>query len=463
MNVVSRGVRNAFRNSIRTFSIVVILGLSVGLALAMLVARQTVEQKIQSVKSSIGNTVSITPAGARGFDGGGEPLTTDQLKKVSRIANVTNVVETLSDRLTSSDTNLTSAIEAGSLGQRAAGNNGVGFTAPPDGVGARIDSSTGSGATTQVTRTFTPPVTVTGTNNVTLTSVYGGSSVTFTSGQAFDPAKDENVAVIGKALAEKNNLHVGSTFTAYSTTITVAGIYDTGTTFSNAGLIMPLPTVQRLSNQPGDVTSATVTVNSVDNISAAVTAIKSALGTSADVVNDQDSAKQAITPLENVKSISTYSLIGALVAGAVIILLTMTMIVRERRREIGVMKAIGASNLKTMFQFVAESVTLTLLGLIVGLGIGIAAANPITKTLVNNSSSSTTSTAQTASGPGGARGGFRRFGNESLTNVKNIQASVGWDILGYGVGAAFAIAIVGSALPALLISKIRPAEVMRAD
>jgi putative ABC transport system permease protein len=278
-------------------------------------------------------------------------------------------------------------------------------------------------------------------------------------------------------LATKNNLTVGSTFTAYNTTVKVAGIYDTGTTFSNAGLIVSLPTLQRLSGQVGDITSATVTTSSVDTIAAATTSIKTILGDKADVTNSQDSATQAIAPLENVKSISLFSLLGALAAGSIIILLTMMMIVRERRREIGVMKAIGASNLKTMLQFVSEAVTLTLLGMVVGLVIGVAAANPITKVLVNNSTANATSTAtsqtaQRGSGqnPGGFGGGGQRanrglrgFGNQSLTSVKNIQASVGWSILGYGFGAALIIAIIGSALPAFFISKIRPAEVMRAE
>lgn len=452
MNVVTRGVRNAFRNSIRTFSIVVILGLSVGLALSMLVARQAVEEKIQSVKSSIGNTISISPAGAQGFQGGGEPLTTDELSKVKTLANVSQVTESLNDRLTSSTSNLISAIEPGTLGNRQAGNSGVGFQAPA--------SRFGEG---DVMRTFTPPIIVTGSDNISAATTFGGNTATFTSGQALDASKDQNEAILGKALATKNNLSVGSTFQAYGQTLKVVGIYDTGNTFSNAGLIVSLPTLQRLSAQPGDVTSATVTVNSIDNIDSAVTAIKSTLGDKADVVSNQDSAKQAITPLENVKTISLFSLIGALVAGAIIILMTMMMIVRERRREIGVMKAIGASNLKTTFQFVTEAITLTLLGMVVGIMIGIVASNPITKVLVNNSSSSSTTQTGPGIAVGGGRRGLRAFGNNSLTNIRNVKTSVGWSILGYGVGSAFLIAIIGSALPALLISKIRPAEIMRAE
>lgn len=462
MNVVTRGIRNAFRNSIRTFSIVVILGLSVGLALAMLVARQAVQEKIQSVKTSIGNTITISPAGTRGFEGGGEPLTNDQVSQLTAIPNVTKVTQSLSDRLTAANTNLVSAINPGSLGERNAGNSGVGFEAAPEG-------DHGGGAAPQFNRTFTPPVIVTGTNDAASSSVFGGNNITFTSGQSLDASKDADEAIVGKALAEKNNLSVGSTFTAYTKPIKVVGIYDTGNTFSNGGLIMPLLALQRLSGQSASVTSAVVTVDSIDNIDATVSAIKTKLADKADVVSNQDTAKQAIAPLENVKSISLFSLIGALIAGAVIILLTMMMIVRERRREIGVMKAIGASNLKTMFQFASEAITLTILGLVVGLVIGVAAANPITKILVNNSSNAAAQTAQTqpgspqAGGHGVGRDGFRSLASNSVTSIQNIQASVGWDILGYGVGVALLIAILGSALPAFLISKVRPAEVMRTE
>jgi putative ABC transport system permease protein len=458
MNAFSRGIRNAFRNTIRTFSIVIILGLSVGLALSMLVARQAVQEKISIVKSSVGNTISISPAGSRGFQGGGEPLTMAMISKVSSVAHVTKVVESLNDRLTTSDTNLISAIEAGTLGNRQAGNSGVGFRTQPDDVSRQRSPS----GTTQFTRTFTPPIIVTGVSDVSSATAYGGSTVKYINGLAFDPSVDKNVAVIGSALANKNNLIVGSNFTVYDTNISVVGIYDSGTTFSNAGLLMPLITLQRLSAQVGNVSSVIVSVDSIDNVADATTTIKAQLGTTADVTNDQLTAESTVTPLESVKNISLYSLIGALIAGAVIILFTMMMIVRERRREIGVMKALGSSNFKTMFQFITEAITLTMLGMIVGILIGVAAANPVTKLLVNNSASNS-STSQNFGGATRVRGGFRNFGQNSVTNIRNIKTSVGVGTLVDGVGIAFAIAIVGSAVPALLISKVRPADVMRAE
>lgn len=447
MNVFTRGIKNAFRNGIRTFSIVIILGLSIGLALSMMIARAAVEQKITSVKSSIGNTISVNPAGAQGFEGGGTALTLDQINNVKSLTNVTAVMATLSDRLTTSNTSLQSVVEAGALGQRFAGNNGSQPTPTAE-----------SG--TAATRSFTPPVRITGVNDLSNASVYGGSTVTYTSGAAFDPTKDENVAVIGSGLATKNSLSVGSTFTAYNTAITVAGIYDTGTQFANNSVVMPLSALQRLSGQAGAITAATVTVNSVDNLDSTVTAIKDKLGTAADVTSNQAAAATAVAPLENVKTIAMYSLVAALVAGSVIILLTMVMIVRERRREIGVMKAIGSSNAKTMVQFMVESATLTVIGLVVGLGIAVAVSAPITNALVTTSESSATSSQQ----PGqGGRGFGRQLGAAAGTSLRTVETSVGWQTLGQGVVAALAIAVVGSAVPAYFISRVRPSEVMRAE
>lgn len=466
MNVISRGVRNAFRNSIRTVSIVAILGLSMGLALSMLVARASVQEKIAEVKSSIGNTITVSPAGLQGFQGGGEPLTTAQMKQVSALANVTAVTQTLSDRLTSGSTDLESAIDAGSLGRRGADNSGVGFSAPP--VEIRDEVAGGDGTSQQVTRTFTPPVIVTGTNTLADASVFGGNNMSYTSGGAFDASKDEDVAIVGQALAEKNGLSTGSTFTAYGKTVQVVGVYDTGNAFTNNGLVMQLAALQRLSGQEGDITSAVVTVNSVDNIDNVVSGIQTALGDAADVVSNQESAKNAIEPLESVKSISTFSLLGAVIAGGVIILLTMVMIVRERRREIGVFKAIGASNTKIMVQFICESVTLTLLGMVAGIIIGAAAAGPVTNTLVNNSTSSSSGTpglmvrGEGMSLPDGPRS-LRSIGNNTVAGARSVQASVGWEIVAYGFGTAVAVAVIGSALPAFFIAKIRPAEVMRAE
>jgi ABC-type antimicrobial peptide transport system permease subunit len=81
---------------------------------------------------------------------------------------------------------------------------------------------------------------------------------------------------------------------------------------------------------------------------------------------------------------------------------------------------------------------------------------------VNNSSSSMAATQQVGPGQGRFRA-VRMLGGTTLTSARNVEAHVGYEIIGYGFGAALAIAAIGSALPAFLISKVRPAEVMRAE
>ncbi|HXH26744.1 MAG TPA: FtsX-like permease family protein [Candidatus Acidoferrum sp.] len=456
MDVIARGIKNAFRNVVRTLSLVVILGLSIGLSLAMLIAHQAVGQKIDSVKASVGNTITISPAGVRGFEGGGNPLTDAQLAGVKKLAHVTAVDESLNDRLTTNDTSLQSAIDAGTLGRRFAGNSGQTFVF--NGGSGRF------GGDGSVNTVFTPPISVIGTTNPTnLSGSFGGGTFTLKSGKIFSSTDTGNVALIGSSLAAKNNLQAGSTFTAYGQTVTVDGIFDAGNTFSNNQVIMPLAAVQNLSGQSGDITSATATVDSIGNVASVTTAIQKALGSAADVTNAADRANQTIQPLENIQTISLYSLIGAVAAGAIIILMTMIMIVRERRREIGVIKAIGASNLRVMAQFMVEAITLTLLGAIVGIGLGVVAGNPITQLLVTNSASS--------SSPSIGGGNFAtRFGNGAglafrglRGSLQNITAVVGWDIVLYGLAAAVIIAILGSALASFFIAKIRPAEVLRTE
>lgn len=449
MGIIVRGVRNAFRNWVRTLSIVLILGLSIGLAVVMLVARQAVVTKISSVKSSIGNIITVSPAGVRGFEGGGTLLTAENLATIKAIDHVTTTTSTLSARLTpTTDTTLAASLEAGNFGggRRQSENSS--------------STTNSTGTTITPTQTFTMPINLTGTSDTGNLQSLGVSSFTVTSGANIDASKDANVALVGTELATKNNLTSGSPFTVYGTPVTVAGIYDTGNKFTNSSLIMPLSTVQRLSSQAGGISTIIVQTDSVETLSTVKTDLTTKLGSAVDVTSSQDSATSAITPLENIQSISSVSLIGSLVAGAIIILLTMMMIVRERRREIGILKAIGATNLKVTAQFIVEAITLTLMGTVIGTVIGFLGSNPMIKLLMNNSTTTTTQ----GGGPGGGMGGrVMQFAGQGLQSVRNIQATVGWELILYGLGAALVIAIVGSAIPAFLVSKIRPAEVMRAE
>lgn len=456
MNVISRGIKNALRSPLRSVAIVLMLAISIGLILSMLVARSSVNAKIDEVKETAGTSITISPAGVMGFAGGGNNLTSDQVAQITSTAHISSTSATLSDQLGTSDTSLTPSLELGSFGARQQRFENSDSTMMPT---IELPDSTADSSRPAPT----PRTTVTGTTNPNSVST-DGSDLTLTSGTTINGTGSDLVALVGSDLATKNNLVIGSTFTAYTKTITVNGIFKTDNKFQDSGVIMPLATVQTLTDQAGAVSSVDVKVDSSENVNTTVTALKTALGDKADIVSEAEQAASSVSSLESIASLALAGVIGATIAGAVIVLLAMIMVVRERRREIGVIKAIGGTNRKVMSQFVTEALTLTVIGSIVGLGLGIAVSGPMTSSLVSNGQTSDSSTSTTRGefrgGPSGMiRGGF----NQINKNITQVTSSLTPQVFATAIGITLLIAIIGSAVPAWFIARISPAEVLRTE
>ncbi|MDB5165540.1 MAG: transporter permease [Candidatus Saccharibacteria bacterium] len=460
MNVVSRGIRNALRSPLRSGAIVIMLAISITLIVAMLVARSSVNAKIEEVKGSTANQITINPAGIRGGFGGGDPLTAEQVTTVTSTAHIGSVASTLTDQAGTDDTNLTPSLELGSFGQRmqrfetsTGDSNG-----PTD-----VIQGDGSSDSAPARPARTPRTTITGTTDAN-SIASDGSTLTLTSGATVDSTSSDLVALVGKTLAEKNSLSVGSTFTLYGKTFTVNGIYETGNTFQDSGIVVPLATLQTATEQPGAVTSAVATVDSSENVTATVSALKTALGDKADITSSAEQAETSVASLRSISSLATTGVVGATIAGAVIVLLTMTMIVRERRREIGVIKAIGGTTSKVITQFVTEALTLTLVSGVIGIALGIFVSGSITDGLVTSASAAPKTTQ--GQGPMASAGGMRGTGGPTQRfnqGLQQVTSTVTPQIFMGAAGITLLIAILGSALPAYLIARVRPAEVLRTE
>ncbi|SCC15219.1 putative ABC transport system permease protein [Pseudarthrobacter enclensis] len=481
VSVLARSVGNAFRNKVRTAAVVAVLAVAIGLALAMLVANQAVGAKVQELNASVGTVLTVNPAGGQGFEGGGEPLSTEQAATAASVPNVSAVVGTSSLRLrnaTEAAAQAASGTPAGAGGQggpggQAAATLTTSLTAAVDAgtLGNRNQASgtTGSTGTTATQPARSLPITATGIGAEVDTT---GKALTITEGTGLgDYTAESTNALLGTTLAEKNNLSVGSSFTINDQAYTVAGLFDAGTAFGNNAVYVTLPTAQTLAGLPDELSSMIVTVNSLENVDSTKTALQDALGADKADVTQGQNLETAVSSLGSVKNISFTAFIAALGTAGLIILLIMVMLVRERRREIGVLKAIGAPNRTIGLQFVLEALVLAALGSAVGAVIAAFASSGIASALISTNSTSTTAAGTAGRGmPGAMPGGGAGFpggqggpfggASQLLTSV---TASASPGIIAAGIAAVFGVAIIGALVPALLTARIRPIEVLRGE
>ena len=455
MSVLARSVGNAFRNKVRTAAVVAVLAVAIGLALAMLVANQAVGAKVEELNASVGTVLTVNPAG---------------------VPNVSAVVGTSSLRLRNAAQAATGQTgQAGPGGQTGQGPGGQAAATLTTSLTAAVDAGTlgnrnqqangttgSTGTTQQPVRSL--PITATGIGAEVDTT---GKALNITQGTGLgDYSAASTGALLGTTLAEKNSLSVGSTFTINDQAYTVTGLFDAGTAFGNNAVYLTLPTAQTLAGTPGELSSMIVTVNSMDNVATAKTALQAARGTDKADVTQGQNLQTAVSSLDSVKNISFIAFIAALGTAGLIILLIMVMLVRERRREIGVLKAIGAPNRTIGLQFVLEALVLAALGSAVGAAIASFASGGIASALI----SSNTSTATAGRNfPAGAAGGgtFRGgqggpFGGASQL-LNSVTASASPGVIAGGIAAVFGVAIIGALVPALLTARIRPIEVLRGE
>jgi len=139
---------------------------------------------------------------------------------------------------------------------------------------------------------------------------------------------------------------------------------------------IPYSTMMRVSNSVKYVTSFYVTSSSEEEMDTAETAITDMLLERFNQDDEAFSVQNSSALMETLSSVtSTLSLmLGgiagiSLVVGGIGIMNIMLVSVTERTKEIGIRKAIGASYINIMMQFLIEAVMISLLGCLLGIGL----------------------------------------------------------------------------------------------
>jgi putative ABC transport system permease protein len=395
----------------------------------------------------VGNDITVRPAGYFGFGGGGNPLPQAQVDQISSLAHVASVQETV--QTTYSGDALVSGIDIGSLGSFRYFGGG----SPPQ--GATI-TEVPNGQLPNGTSRFAE-ISVMGVSaSASEPTLMGGGQMSITSGSYFASTDDNNdVAVVGQALATKNNLTVGSEITIGTDQVKVIGIYTSGQQFGDNMIVMPITTVQRLYSIDG-ATSITVSADDQSNVSTVVTEIRGIWDTNtADVVSAQDQYARISSSITSAGSSSQTGMLAAFIVAALVVLLSVILVIRQRVKEIGIMKAIGASNMQIGLQFGLETTVLTIVAAVVGVFLSILLGQSVAN-MFNSSTSP-------SPGFGGGRAAmFGGGGGRIVTgSIGGIHVAVSPEVLLIAFGTAVILAIAASIIPVWYIARVRPAEVLR--
>jgi putative ABC transport system permease protein len=252
-----------------------------------------------------------------------------------------------------------------------------------------------------------------------------GESTEYEEGGPFEEG-ESGVVVIGYSIALRYDMHVGDVWTIKEEDFEIVGIVEeTGIADIDSSVAIPFEDLKEVLEEetfqlmyviPDDIKDTEKVAEEIEDADERFSAMTS-----------QDLARQAGEIVDQIR-VFTFG-IGAVAAfvGGLGVMNTMIMAVMERRREIGIMKAIGATNRAVLMQILTESAMISLIGGLGGILLGVIGALLLSNML------------------GGGQ----------------ITATVTPGLALSGLAFALFLGIIGGLYPARTASKMDPVEALR--
>ncbi|XHH07792.1 MAG: ABC transporter permease [Candidatus Bathyarchaeia archaeon] len=274
-------------------------------------------------------------------------------------------------------------------------------------------------------------------------------------------AGDSGVVVLSERIANHFNIGVGGTISIFGRNFEVVGIEGQealNSTYAN----MNIADAQAITNTTDQASAFKIFVDSVNNVYTVnqqiIGAYPKLTTTIAQTLINQvfqmqtqtnEQLQQAQNTMNQIQSTAIIEMGIITVADGAIVLFIMLYTVRERTKEIGTLKAMGASNKTIIGQFMLEGTLLSLIAGIVGISIGIFGATSLANILLPQ--------------PTQAGNGLIISGSGATAELTStaVTVTVTPELMLFGLGVSVLLGAIGSLYPAWQAARIRPAEAMR--
>lgn len=183
------------------------------------------------------------------------------------------------------------------------------------------------------------------------------------------------------------------------------------------------------------------------------------------VTINQAALDRVTGPLESLRNAALTFTIVILILGAIVLVLVSYLAIRERKYEVGVLRAMGMGRGKIAFGILTESMVITTLCLAIGLGAGAAVAQPMADNLLATEVESAIEAVANAEEGGRVliAGGQVQTDDPAsgYRAISEIEVAVGIDVIMQIIFIALALAAVSSIIGIIRITQYEPLKILR--
>ena len=174
---------------------------------------------------------------------------------------------------------------------------------------------------------------------------------------------------------------------------------------------------------------------------------------------DEVSYNKIVGPVERLGSITIMFVLVVLGLGSIILILLNTLAIRERKYEIGVLRAIGMKKGKVALGLISESLIITAICLVLGVGVGGVVSQPVSNSLLQKQVEAQKE-AQNKPGQGFMVMVGSTNGSANEETISEIEVTLSGKALLEVTGVALLMALLSSAVGVSYITKYEPRKIL---